>query len=194
MELGTLKKLLETWRSRLGLDTLSQRERLIVLGGGLVVVVLLLYQFIVSPYLLARKRVIQSIETRKTEFAEIVRLKRQYEQLRVEEGDIKVHVGERAPGFTLFTFLDQQAEKAEVKALIKYMKPSLLSGEGDGLDESIVEMKLEGISLARLVEFLQLTESEANVVAVRRMSVQVNARVEGQLDVILQYVTLVEAG
>jgi len=193
MDLAKLNTILVTIRSRLGLNQLTVRERLTLLGAGLLIVILLVYQIIISPYLDARRRVLNSIDTKKAELTEIVQLKQQYEALRVEEGGIKANLAKRSRGFTLFTFLDQQAEKADIKAKIKYMKPSMIPGDENTFDESIVEMKLEGIPLERLVEFLQLTESKQNVVSVRRMSIQVSARAEGYLDVILQYVTLVEA-
>ena len=49
---------------------------------------------------------------------------------------------------------------------IKYMKPSVIEGD-NGLDESVVEMRLEGVTLEKLTKFLQVTESDTNVVSVR---------------------------
>ena len=50
-------------------------------------------------------------------------------------------------------------------------------------------MKIEDIGLAPLTKYLELIESEPNVVSVRRLSIQQNDKVKGQLDVILQVVT-----
>ena len=92
---------------------------------------------------------------------------------------------ERSPGFTLFTFLDKQVTKAQVKKQIKYMKPSTLEGN-DNLGESMVEMKLQRTTLKDLVSFLLLVESEENVVSIRRISIQESGKEQGYLDVILQ--------
>lgn len=186
--------IIATVKSRLGLERLSVREQLILIAGGLLVVAVLVYQVIISPYIDARTRLLNSIEKKKEELTQIQQLKQQYADLRLEEGGIKVRLAKRTPGFTLFAFLDNQAEKANVKPQINYMKPSIIAGEGEAPDESIVELKLEGITLERLVDFLQRTESEENVVSIRRLSIQTSSRDEGYLDVILQIVTLVGGG
>lgn len=193
MRIAILDTALETIKSKLGLEQLSAREQIILAVGGLFIAGVIVYQVIVSPYLDARSRLLNSIERKKEELAQIRQLKQDYSDLRIEEGGIKANLAKRSPGFTLFAFLDQQAERAKVKQQIKYMKPSVISGD-DSLDESVVEMKLEEVTLEQLVEFLRLTESDVNVVSIRRMSIQTSAREQGYLDVILQIVTLVEAG
>ena len=97
-------------------------------------------------------------------------------------------IAERSPGFTLFTFLDKQVTEAQVKKQIKYMKPSTEEGD-DNLNESMVEMKLQRITLNALVSFIMLVESEENVVSIRRISVQESGNEQGYLDVILQIIT-----
>ncbi len=67
--------------------------------------------------------------------------------------------------------------------------------EGDeDLQESIVEMKLQQISLKQLVDFLKLIESPEKVVSVKRISIQESGKEKGLLEVILQIVTFVNNG
>ncbi|WP_159441326.1 type II secretion system protein GspM [Desulfopila aestuarii] len=188
-----MDKVLAQLKSRLGLNNLSDRERLILIGGGLFVLGVVIYQLIISPYLVAHERLQSSLQRKQAELVEIQRLSQEYAKLRVEEGGLKALLQKRDAGFTLFAFLDKQAENAGVKEQIKYMKPSVIEGD-NGLNESVVEMRLEGVTLEKLTQFLQVTESDTNVVSVRRLSIQTSARDEGFLDVILQIVTLVEAG
>lgn len=192
MNLSSLHNLIQSIRAKTGIDDMSVRERLMVLGAGLAILGVILYQFVLSPYLDARERLQNSIERKERELVEIRLLKQEYSELRIEEGGIKANLAKRAKGFTLFTFLDQQAEKSEVKKLITYMKPSVISAQGGSLDESVVELKLQDITLEQLVRFLTLTESEKNVVSIKRLSIQVSAKNPGYLDVILQIVTFVE--
>lgn len=192
MNLSSLHNLIQSIRAKTGIDDMSVRERLMVLGAGFAILGVILYQFVLSPYLDARERLQNSIERKERELVEIRLLKQEYSELRIEEGGIKANLAKRAKGFTLFTFLDQQAEKSEVKKLITYMKPSVISAQGGSLDESVVELKLQDITLEQLVRFLTLTESEKNVVSIKRLSIQVSAKNPGYLDVILQIVTFVE--
>lgn len=180
-------------KSSLGLDNLNDRERYILAGGAAFVFCVLVYQLIISPYLVAEERLQKSLVRKEAELTEMKLLAAEYKGLQAEEGGVRKMLEKRAGGFTLFAFLDRQAASAGVKPKIKYMKPSVVEG-GSGLDESIVEMRLEGVALDKLTEFIRLTESEENVVSIRRLSIQASSREEGFLDVILQIVTLMEAG
>ncbi len=192
--IAQLNTLLASLNNRIGLEQMTFREKVVLGVGVLFVAVVVVYQIMISPYLDARARLLNSIERKGTELREVIQLKQQYAEIRVEEGGIKANLAQRDSDFTLFAFLDRQAEKADVKPQIKYMKPSVITGVGEALDESVVELKMEGVTLERLVDFLRLTESDENVVYVRRLSIQTSARTDGYLDVILQIVTLVEAG
>jgi general secretion pathway protein M len=192
MTIPAIDTTLRVLKEKIGLDQLSRREMLTLAAGVIFIVCVVVYQFVLSPYIEARSRLQSSIARKQTELIEIKKLQQQYSELRVEEGGIKANLAKREQGFTLFTFLDQQAEKARIKPQIKYMKPSVISGDGP-LDESLVEIKLQEVTLERLVHFLRLTESDKNVVSVRRLSVQTSAKEQGYLDVILQIVTFVEA-
>ena len=68
------------------------------------------------------------------------------------------------------------------------MKPSSEEGEGN-LREFMVEMKLQGVGLKQLVEFLLVIESEKDVVAVKRIAIQENGTRTGTLDAVLQVTT-----
>lgn len=193
MKPSSMDSVIQTIRSKTGLDELSLRERVILITGAFIIVGIILFQFVISPYLAAKSRLLRSIQTKERELVEIKLLKQEYSELRIEEGGIKANLAKRAKGFTLFTFIDQQAENAKVKPQITYMKPSVIEAEGD-LDESIVELKLQEVTLEQLVKFLQLTESEKNVVSIKRLSIQTSAKKQGYIDVILQIVTFVEAG
>ena len=118
-------------------------------------------------------------------------MRQDYLLVKKEEGGIKERLAKRAKNFALFSFVDQQAEQAKVKGKIKYMKPTLLEGEG-ALRESQVEMKLQEATLPELVVFLKYIESNENVVSLRRISIQESGKEQGYLDVVMQIVTFVE--
>ena len=183
-----LQKSLTNIKSFLGLDRLEPREKNILMAGGIVLVCILIANFIVEPYLEARKKLTGSIAAQEKALVEIRLLQETYGELKNEEGGIRERLQQRPQGFTLFNFLDRQTETAKIKANVKYMKPSTVDNEGE-FSESIVEMKIEDIALGPLTKYLELIESESNVVSVRRLSIQRNDKVKGKLDVILQVVT-----
>lgn len=181
----------DIWRKS-GIDKLNSREKWVLFGGVAFVLCFLLVQLVILPVVDARRNLEKSIVRKQQELQEIKLLQQEYRTLKSEEGTIQARINERGAGFTLFTFLDQQANKAKVKKQIMYMKPSML--DGDELNEAMVEMKLQQITLAALVEFVRLVESEENVVFIRRFSIQESGDAQGYFDVILQIVTFEKKG
>ena len=181
----TLPRLL--WEKS-GYDKLSGREQWIVKGGLLFIIGFTVLQLAIVPFFDSRRNLRESIERKAQELITIRELQQEYQKLKSEEGTVHARIQQRGAGFTLFTFLDQQAEKGQVKKQIMYMKPSRAEGDA-GFDETMVEMKLQEISLKALVGFLRLIESEQNVVFIRRISIQESGNEPGYLDSILQIVT-----
>jgi general secretion pathway protein M len=184
------KTLRNIWEKS-GINNLEYRERLVLIGGIAFLVCFMLFRFTIVPFISAKNRLEQSTERKKVELVTINELQQEYFTLKKEEGTIQAMINERGPNFSLFTFLDKQAERVQVKKQIKYMKPSSIEGE-DTLNETMVEMKFQLISLKQLVGFLRLVESEKNVVFIKRISIQENGTEQGALDAILQIVTFEE--
>lgn len=185
-------KFLKNIWEKSGIEKLNSRERWILFGGMGFVLCFLVLQLVILPVLDARSQLEKSITRKKQELIEIRALQQEYRTLKSKEGTIQARISQRESGFTLFTFLDQQANKAKVKKQIKYMKPSTV--DGDELNEAMVEMKLQQITLTDLVGFLRLVESEKNVVFIRRFSIQESGDAQGYFDSILQIVTFEKKG
>jgi len=182
------QSLIEKIRQKSGIDGLDDREKRVLLGGIVFVLCFFVLQLVIMPLWEARTNLETSIERKTAELEKIEQLQLEYQQLKVQEGGIQARIVERSPGFTLFTFLDKQVTEAQVKKQIKYMKPSTEEGD-DNLNESMVEMKLQRITLKALISFIMLVESEEKVVSIRRISVQESGNEQGYLDVILQIIT-----
>jgi len=184
------KTLQKIWENS-GVNNLESRERIILIGGVAFLICFMLFRFTIVPFISAKNSLEQSTERKREELVTINELQQEYYTLKREEGTIQAMINERGPNFSLFTFLDQQAEKVQVKKQIQYMKPSSIKGENT-LNETMVEMKFQLISLDVLVSFLRLVESEKNVVFVKRISIQESGTEQGSLDVILQIATFEE--
>lgn len=186
-----INRLAGLWQKS-GIEKLNSRERWVLFGGMGFVVGFLLLQLVIVPVLDARNNLEKSIARKKQELIEIELLQQEYYTLKSEEGTIQARINQRPAGFTLFTFLDQKATEAMVKKQIMYMKPSTVTG--DELNEAMVEMKLQQITLADLVGFLRLVESVEHVVFIRRFSIQESGDKQGYFDSILQIVTFEKKG
>ena len=118
-------------------------------------------------------------------------LRQEYLLLEQDSKTLAQRLARRAQNFTLFSFLEQAAGSAGVKENIKSMKPSASTGKGP-FKESLVEMKLERITLGQLVGYLKLIESPEDLVSVKRISIQSNKKETQFLDAVLQVLTFTE--
>jgi len=168
---------------------ISQRDRLFLLAGAVFVLLFLIIQFAVFPLIDNRARLRRGIAERENALVEMKALQARYRELHSQANSLVDQLGTRNAGFSLFSFLEQNATKTDVKKNIAYMKPSELADDGP-FKEVYVEMKLQAITLKQLVAFLQLVESPENIVALKRVSIQENKKESDTLDVILQVVSL----
>ena len=188
MKKERLKKTFASVKSKLGLDRLQKREKRVLLAGGLFVAFFLIFQLVVSPYIKAREHLGASLRKNEKELVDIQLLRQDYLELQSRQNDIRERLGKRPAGFSLFSFLEEQTDAINIKDRVTYMKPSKNEVDG-GLTESIVEMKVEEISLKQLVDFLVLIESKEKVVAVQRISVQKNSQNAEFLDSVVRIMT-----
>ena len=183
-----IRKFLKSAAEKTGYDRLEKRERIFLWGGILFVCGFICFQGIVSPHLEARQKLEKSLIRAKNDVLEMAILQGQYRDLTERQGEISRMIDQRKAGFSLFSFLEQQANAVKVKNRVTYMKPSTTELE-DGFQESAVEMKLEQITLKQLVEFLTRVESLEQVVVVKRLAVQKNKKENDLLDVVANIVT-----
>ncbi len=167
---------------------LARREKYFVSAAALFVAIFFLFQFLVVPFFEKRRRVQRGVWAKEEGLKEIAGLSSEYQRYQKGSKNIEQILARRKKGFTLFSFLEEAAGDANVKAHIKYMKPSISASPG-AYKESLVEMKLEGITLQQLVGYLSRIESPGNVVSIKRISISENKRESGYLDAILQVLT-----
>ena len=167
---------------------LARRERYLVSVAACCIAIFLVFQFLIFPFFENKRRIQRGLKAKEKGLEEIVKLRADYQAYQKGSQGIQQALARRKEGFTLFSFLEKAAGEAEVKARIKYMKPSISSGTGP-YKESMVEMKLEAITLPQLVGYLYRIESPDDVVNIKRISISENKKEQGYLDAILQVIT-----
>jgi general secretion pathway protein M len=168
---------------------LARREKYFIGIGGTALGIFFLAQLLVFPLLDNRKRLQRSVEVKETGLRDMLRMQAEYQNYHSGSQGMEKFLASRKRGFTLFSFLEQAAGAAEVKEHIKYMKPSTSKGNGP-YKESMVEIKLETITMKQLVGYLHRIESPKNVTSIKRISIKGNKKEPGYLDVVLQVLTL----
>ena len=167
---------------------LAKREKYFVGIAACSILIFLLFQFFISPFFENRKRMQRGVKAKEVGLKEILILSAEYEAYKRDSRGIQQLLARRKKGFTLFAFLEKAAGEAGVKENIEYMKPSASKGTG-AYKESMVEMKLEAVTLNQLTGYLYRIESPEDLISIKRISIKQNRKEAGYLDAVLQALT-----
>ncbi|UCD66391.1 MAG: type II secretion system protein M [Deltaproteobacteria bacterium] len=170
---------------------LAKREKYLIALAVIIIVFAVIIQLAVMPFFEKRERYRNNVTTKQNNLQQMVALRQEYLLLQKDSDTLAQTLTSRPKSFTLFSFLEKAAGDAGVKNNIKYMKPSASTGTGP-FKESLVEMKLERITLGQMVGYLKLIESPGKLVSIKRISIQSNKKETQFLDAILQVLTFTE--
>ena len=171
---------------------LNKREKIVVSTGGLMLLLYIVFHFIVFPLAGNRAKLAKNLALREKELVEMRTMQRRYQELSKQSGSLTSLLAKRDAGFSLFSFLEKNAADSQVKEHIVYMKPSE-SPKNELFKQSMVEIKLQAISLKQLVDFLEKTESTENLVGIDKITIQENTKEAATLDVTLKMVSVDQA-
>jgi general secretion pathway protein M len=170
---------------------LAKREKYFIALAVVVIVAAFIIQFAIMPFVEKREQFKNNVNVKQNNLQQMVVLRQEYQALQQDSDTLAQRLQSRPKNFTLFSFLEKAAGDSGVKDNIKSMKPSASTGKGP-FKESLVEMKLERITLGQMVGYLKLIESPENLVSVKRISIQSNKKETQFLDVVLQVLTYTE--
>lgn len=165
---------------------MSNREKYFVGSAAVVIALLVIYQFIINPFVEGSRNKTRAVTTKASQLDEMRSMKAEYDDLVNKNKSLQNLSGTKEKGFTLFSFLDNLAGTTGIKETIKYMKPSVKG------NISLVEMKLQGVDMAKLMNYLYEIETSPNGVFVKGMSLTKTGKDKNQLTAILQVETVNE--
>lgn len=169
---------------------LQRREKILVSLAACAIGVFLLLEFLVFPFVDKREALIRGIRAKTAALGEMAGLRAKYMAFEEEREGVDQRIRKRPKTFALFSFLEKAAGNSDVKDHIKYMRPSVMEGS-EPFSESMVEMKLDNITLQQLVAYVYFVESWKDVVWIKRMSIKDSKGMQGYLDVVIQVVTYI---
>lgn len=166
----------------------AKREKYVITIGALLIFFFFLFQLAIFPFFEKREYYQRGILKKEKDLNEISLLSAKYREVKEGASKIERVLAKRDKGFTLFSFLERAAGEARVKDRIKYMRPRQTRGQGI-YKESLVEMKLEGVTLDQLVQYLYQVEKPEDFILVKRISINDDKKRPGYLDSIIQVFT-----
>jgi general secretion pathway protein M len=168
----------------------SKREINVLLFGTLFVVLFFGYQFGIVGVLDKRDNLKRILTQKQAALEEMVMLQQQF--LAVSNNfDIKTQVlANRKPDFSLFSFLDAQAQQSNVKENVAYMKPFTKKLENSLYALETVKVNLKEVYLKDLVDFLYHIESSKNGVTINSLSLFTTGKEKLMLDAVIKTQTM----
>jgi len=158
----------EFWRN------LGKRERYTLSAGLALVLLFLAVHTVFLPLFEARSKLHRSIQSSEKTLKEVAALGSEFEIYRKDLEAVQAALAARPPQFTLFSFIEQKAGDAGVRSNIKNMRPTRAPLSAD-VEEAVIEIGLDKITLNQLVRFLHAAESAQDAVRVRKVSVRRSA-------------------
>ena len=170
--------------------TVTKREKYAVWLAGGIIAAVIISQVIISPLVNKRLQLDRQLATQKRAVQEMQILKAEYEQIKRRSDAERGRMAGRSQGFTLFSFLDNLAGQVGLKDNIAYMKPSKTTLENSPYSMSVVETKLQDITMKQLTAYLYRIETSNNVVRVKGLSISKTGKQAGTVDAVLMAETL----
>jgi len=135
---------------------LEPRDKKTLIIGGIAALIIVLYAFVLSPLTsdLARKR--ELIPKKERDLAEIRVLKDQYREIQQRLQQAQAAAAKRGP---LLTDIENLTTRANLKSKLVSLKPQA-GVQSASFKESIVEVKLDSITLYDIVNYVYALEKD----------------------------------
>lgn len=175
---------------------LSSREKRVVRGGVILAAAFALLQFVVLPAHDRGRDLERALAAEQQSLARIHELRAEYLKLSPALSGEALAAAAAEKGFSLFSFLDQQAAKSGIKGNIDYMKPHVREIEGSGFAVSLVKLKLKKAVYRQVVGFLKEVEGSGRDICITSLTLARSGRTDKFLDATMEVRVLVpkEAG
>ncbi|MFQ6035216.1 MAG: type II secretion system protein GspM [Sedimentisphaerales bacterium] len=164
---------------------LTRREKLLIIVSAVFIAVWAIYAFVVKPAV-ARMETLERIIPQKQRELVMLRTKcDEYALLRSSLDDLRAKVASQKEGFKLLPFLESLIHRCDLAENVVMMKPHTVPLESN-YRETIVEIKLENLTLSQLVDFLGKVESSKVLIKTRTLHIKRNLTNQDLLDSALE--------
>ena len=151
-------------------DKLDKRQRYIIAGAAAFVLVALILELIIFPLWDANAKIRQTLQINQKKLDEVIKLDAEFAGQETKIAKIKKIISTRTADFSLFSYLEKKATQAGVRGNIKYMNSSR-GATSATFEESLIDMKLDKITIKQLTDFLYYAESPTDLVRVKKITV-----------------------
>ena len=169
---------------------LNKREKIGVAAAAAAIVIFLVLQMLVFPLFEKNAQLTRTLATRQQEREQIQQLQADYRKTAEKAEQAQRHLKTRKRGFTLFSFLETLAGQTGVKSHIAYMRPTTTTQKDSPYRLSMVEMKLQDVTMAQLLTYLHGIETSRDMISIKRLSISKGEQKADLINTVFQVETL----
>ncbi|MCB2148023.1 MAG: type II secretion system protein M [Deltaproteobacteria bacterium] len=169
---------------------LNKREKIGVAAAAAAIVIFLVLQVLIFPLFEKNAQLSKMLATRQQEREQILQLQTDYRKTAEKAEQAQRHLKTRQRGFTLFSFLETLAGQTGVKSHISYMRPTTTTLKDSPYRLSMVEMKLEEITMAQLLTYLHGIETSRDMISIKRLSISKGEQKADLINTVFQVETV----
>lgn len=164
---------------------LTKREKLLALALAIFTGGSLIFAFAVKPALARTKTLRRVILEKQDELEKLRATSNEYILLRDSLDNIRAKVASQDKGFELLPFLESLIREHGLEKKVATMKQQVLN-LGPGHSETIIEVKLESLTLKQLVDFLRKVESSKVLAGIKSLYIKKNLTNTEMLDSVIE--------
>jgi hypothetical protein len=164
---------------------LTRREKLLAIALAIIVGCWSIFSFAVKPTLERTKTLHRVISEKQGELKKLRATSNEYLSLRNNLDKIRAKVASQDKGFELLPFLESLIREHGLAKQVATMKQQVLK-LGASHSETIVEIRLENLTLKQLVDFLRKVESSKVLAKIKSLYIKKNLTNTEMLDSVVE--------
>lgn len=149
---------------------LQRREQALLIGAAVLVLLLALFTFVIDPIRVRAANLDRRLATADRQLAELRSLRVEYQRRKQVIDRMDSRLRRQHRNFAIFSYLEQVAGRAGVQDKIQSMN-TIASPPNTEYKEDSVEVRMEGVTLQQLVEYLHRVENSPQILRVKRLQV-----------------------
>ena len=149
---------------------LQRREQALVVGAAALVLLLALFTFVIDPIRERAANLDRRLASAGRQLAELRSLRDDYRRQQRVIDRVDRRLRRQRRDFAIFSYLEQVAARTGVQDKIQSVN-TLASPPNTEYREESVEVRMEGVTLGQLVDYLHRVENSPQILRIRRLQV-----------------------
>lgn len=171
---------------------LMKREKTILVGGAGFLVVLIVLQFVVRP-VGERLATLRRVVTDRREVLTQIQMKsKEYKDLDIQIARLRAKVVPQQESRRILSTIERVRQECELSQDVLSLKPTTIA-VGDKYQQTMVDVRLEGVTLAQIVAFLSKLDSLVLAGRIKSLEIRSDERSPGLLRATVQLAVVTHA-